>query len=164
MTYEARLRGLLERLLTAEVDFVLVGALAVNAWGYIRATRDIDIVPNPEGKNLDKLIAALEEIRGRVKVGDDLLGPESVRVFVHARDKAYVVTELGDVDVLQGLPQIPGYDELDAAANDADLGGLQVRVCSLEHLVAMKRASDRPLDRIDLEALKSAHPEAFEGS
>jgi hypothetical protein len=39
------LRELLERLVEAEVRFVLVGGLAVNAWGYLRATRDVDVVP-----------------------------------------------------------------------------------------------------------------------
>jgi hypothetical protein len=39
-----------------------------------------------------------------------------------------------------------------------DLGNTVVRVCSLEALLAMKRASDRPRDRDDLEALEVAHP------
>lgn len=81
---------------------------------------------------------------------------------MRAGDKAYVVTALGDVDVLQGLPQIPRFEELEAQAEDAQLEGLKVRVCSLPHLIAMKRAADRPIDRIDLDALRTAHPEAFE--
>jgi predicted nucleotidyltransferase len=67
-----------------------------------------------------------------------------------------VATELGPVDVLQGLPQVPPFAELDAQATDVDLGGLRVRVCSLEHLLEMKRASDRPRDRDDLESLETA--------
>lgn len=42
-----RLRHLLERLAAAEVEYILVGGLAVNAWGYLRATRDVDLVPDP---------------------------------------------------------------------------------------------------------------------
>lgn len=157
-----RLRELLERLVKAEIDFVLVGALAVNAWGYLRGTRDIDLVPNPESGNLTRLIELLEQVGGRVKLGEDVLDADSVRIFVRAGDKAYVVTELGDVDVLQGLPSIPRFEQLAANARSADLQGVPVQVCSLEHLVAMKRAADRPMDRMDLEALETAHPEAFE--
>lgn len=40
-----RLEELLRRLADAEVRYVLVGGLAVNAWGYLRATRDVDLVP-----------------------------------------------------------------------------------------------------------------------
>jgi hypothetical protein len=69
------------------------------------------------------------------------------------------MTELGQIDVLQGLPQVPRYDELEEQARDLDLAGLLVRVCSLEHLLEMKRASDRPRDRDDLEALEAAQGE-----
>lgn len=50
-----RLRELLERLVRADVRFVLVGGLAVNAWGYMRATQDIDVVPDPSRENLARL-------------------------------------------------------------------------------------------------------------
>jgi hypothetical protein len=57
------------------------------------------------------------------------------------------VTDLRPVDVLQGLPQIPPFSQLDAGAAAVDLGETVVRVCSLDALLAMKRASDRPRDR-----------------
>lgn len=154
-----RLRELLERLVQAEVRFVLVGGLAVNAWGYLRGTRDIDVVPDPDGENLAKLDSLLRELEGRVDVGGRLLDAASISTFLKTGDRTLVMTELGQVDVLQGLPQIPRYDELEKHAQDLDLDGLLVRVCSLEHLLEMKRASDRPRDRDDLEALEAAQGE-----
>jgi len=65
--------------------------------------------------------------------------------------------------VLQGLPQIPRFAVLDERAKDVDMDGLVVRVCSLEHLLDMKRASDRPRDREDLEALEAAQGGGREG-
>jgi hypothetical protein len=41
-----------------------------------------------------------------------------------------------------------------------DMEGLAVRVCSFDHLIAMKRASERPRDRDDLEALEVARDQA----
>jgi hypothetical protein len=70
---------------------------------------------------------------------------------------------LGQVDVLQGLPQIPPFTALDAKASDVEIEGLLVRVCSLSHLRAMKRASERPRDRDDLEALEAAQEGAGAG-
>jgi hypothetical protein len=35
---------LLRRLSEADVEFVLIGGLAVNAWGVVRGTKDVDIV------------------------------------------------------------------------------------------------------------------------
>jgi hypothetical protein len=33
----------------------LVGGLAVNAWGYLRTTRDVDVVPDRSKENLEQL-------------------------------------------------------------------------------------------------------------
>jgi predicted nucleotidyltransferase len=150
-----RLRLLLERLGEAEIDYILVGGLAVNAWGYLRATMDIDLVPNPAAPNLTKLEAALRELGGKVEVGDRLLEGSAIRTFLRTGDRTLVVTDLGRIDVLQGLPQIPPFSSLDERARTVDLDGLRVRVCSLEDLLEMKRASDRPRDREDLEALEA---------
>ncbi len=125
-----RLRQLLERLIAAEIDFVLVGGLAVNAWGYLRGTRDVDVVPEPSPENLARLAP---------------------------------FAELDQVNVLQGHSQVPAFAALDAEAKEVDLDGVAVRVCSLEHLLTMKRAGDRPRDRDDLEALEDAQERDRDG-
>jgi predicted nucleotidyltransferase len=124
------LQELLRRLTEADVRFVLIGGLAVNAWGYVRGTRDVDVVPDPSPENLAKLEA----------------------------------TDLGHVDVLQGLPQVPPFRVLDEKAKEVDIDGLVVRVCSLEHLLEMKRSSDRAIDRVDLDALEAAQGDGRKGS
>lgn len=156
MAEPLRLRQLLERLTEAEIRFVLVGGLAVNAWGYLRATRDVDVVPDPSSENLAKLDSLLQELGGKVDVGGRLLDSSAISTFLKTGDRTLVITELGRVDVLQGLPQIPPFAVLDAEASEVDIEGLSVRVCSLGHLRAMKRASERPRDRDDLEALDVA--------
>lgn len=151
-----RLRLLLERLHAAGVEFVLVGGLAVNAWGYLRATRDVDLVPDPSSENLARLDDLLVELGGKVEVGERLLESSAIKTFLRTGDRTLVLTDLGRIDVLQGLPQVPAFAALDERATKVDIGGLQVKVCSLDDLLAMKRASDRPRDRDDLEALEAA--------
>ena len=157
MSAGLRLRELLEQLVAHEISFVLVGGLAVNAWGYVRGTRDVDLVPDPSPENLDRLAGLLTELGGRVEVAEGRLAASAIRTFLAAGDRTLVSTDLGPVDVLQGLPQIPAFRQLDADAVAVDLDGTVVRICSLESLLAMKRASERPRDRDDLEALESAH-------
>jgi len=154
-----RLRELLERLAKAEVRFVLVGGLAVNAWGYLRATRDVDLVPDRSPENLTRLEGLLAELGGKVDVDGRLLAPDSTAIFLKTGDRMLVVTELGRVNILQGLPQIPTFAELDPEATTVEIEGLAVRVCSFDHLLAMKRASERPRDRDDLEALEATQEE-----
>ncbi len=158
-----RLRELLVHLNEADVRFVLVGGLAVNAWGYLRATQDVDLVPDPSAENLEKLDTLLRELGGRVDVGGKLLDSSSISTFLRTGDRTLVATDFGQVDVLQGLPQVPSFAALDEQAQDIDLKGLVIRVCSLEHLLEMKRASDRDRDRDDLRALEAAHEGGREG-
>lgn len=157
------LQELLRRLTGADIRFVLVGGLAVNAWGYVRGTRDVDVVPDPAPENLTKLDSLLRELGGKVEVGGRLLDASSISTFLRSGDRTLVATDLGYLDVLQGLPQVPRFEVLDEKATDVDIDGLVVRVCSLEHLLEMKRASDRAMDRVDLEALEAAQGDGREG-
>ncbi len=150
------MHALLERLVEADIRFVLVGGLAVGAWGYVRGTKDVDVVPDPARENLERLAELLRELNGKVEVEDRLLTADAISIFLRTGDRTLVATELGPVDVLQGLPQVPSFAALDAQAADVDIGGLRVRVCSLDHLLEMKRASERPRDRDDLESLEAA--------
>lgn len=156
MNQPLQLRQLLERLIEEEIDFVLVGGLAVNAWGYVRGTKDVDIVPDPAPGNLGRLAELLRDLGGKVEVGDRRLGPDAISTFLRTGDRTLVATDLGSIDVLQGLPQVPRFDVLDAAAEEVDLGDFAVRVCSLDHLLEMKRASKRARDKDDVEALEAA--------
>ena len=158
-----RLRLLLERLREAGVDFVLVGGLAVNAWGYLRATRDVDLVPDPSPENLGRLDELLVALGGKVEVGERLLESSAIRTFLRTGDRTLVLTDLGRIDILQGLPQVPSFAALDERASEVDIDGLVVKVCSLDDLLEMKRASDRPRDRDDLEALEAAREERGPG-
>jgi hypothetical protein len=100
MAEPLRLRQLLERLTEAEIRFVLVGGLAVNAWGYLRATRDVDVVPDPSAKNLAKLGSLLRELGGKVDV-EGFLRP--VCSFEHLRAMKQASERPRDRDDLEAL-------------------------------------------------------------
>lgn len=67
-----------------------------------------------------------------------------------------VDTRYGRLDVMQDEPGIPPYDELAWRALLATVGDREVQVCAREDLVAMKRAADRDIDRVDLSRLEQA--------
>jgi hypothetical protein len=101
------LRELIARLVGADAQFIVIGGLAVIAWGHIRTTRDLHIVPEPSPTNLNRLAGVLRELDGKVETPDGRLGPGAIATFLAAGDRALVTTALGPVDVLQGLPQYP---------------------------------------------------------
>jgi hypothetical protein len=151
---------LLARLAEAQVRFVLVGGLALGAWGVIRGTRDCDIVPDPSPDNVDRLAAVVVQLSGRVQQEGSLLGFEaSIAALRKGGERALISTRLGDLDVVQGLEGLPPYGELRAEAVEVAIGKSTIAICSLEHLRAMKRAAGRPRDSVDLDDLDAAQPD-----
>ncbi len=154
-------RELATALHAGEVDYVIIGGLAVAAHGYVRATKDLDIVPSPEPANLARLARVLRSLGGELYgIGDfdasefpfDPLDPEQLG----EGGNFVLATRHGRLDLMQWVPGIDAdhaYPLLRAAAIRSELGGVAVFVCSREHLVAMKRAAGRQRDLDDLREL-----------
>jgi predicted nucleotidyltransferase len=139
------------------VDFVVVGGLAVNAWGVVRGTKDVDVVVASEPENVKRVAEVAVAAGGHVQQGDALLGsPLSIASAVAGGEQVAIETDLGRLDIVQGLDGIPSYEELRSRASDAEILGVTVSVCSVEDLKAMKRAAGRTRDLADLEDLEAA--------
>src|SRR5690349_11372689 len=99
----------------AGVAYIVVGGLAVAAHGVVRATRDLDLVPEPSPGNLDCLAAALSELGAEHPVDDRLTGSAlALPVSFKLR------TRHGDVQVLNRMPAVPSYAELLGSAARVD--------------------------------------------
>lgn len=147
---------LLRRLATADVAFVVVGGLAVNAWGVVRGTKDVDVVVANDSDNLKRLAEVAVAAGGHVQQGEAMLGsPISIASALASGKQVAIETELGRLDVVQGLDGVPGYDELRSRATEAEILGVRVAVCALDDLKAMKRAAGRTRDLADLEDLEA---------
>ena len=59
-------RAILRVLAEHGVEFVVVGGVAVQTHGYLRPTRDLDIIPRPDLVNLSRLGEALAELGSRL--------------------------------------------------------------------------------------------------
>ena len=161
MTEALNPEPLLRALHDAGVQHIIIGGFAVNAHGVIRPSKDLDIVPDPGAANLERLAALLAEIDARhVGIGDmrpeefpfDPTRTEDLQAGANFR----LETNLGDLDVMQwvaGIDSDPAYEALTANAIEGELNGIELRVCGLDDLVAMKRAADRPRDLDDLRLL-----------
>ncbi|MGH2990367.1 MAG: hypothetical protein ACRDMA_10990 [Solirubrobacterales bacterium] len=148
------LRSLIEALHEHRVRFVVIGGVAVGAHGYVRATEDLDLVPDPDRENIDRLVDALAAL-------DATLPTVSGRRFEVGRDgrvlrragNVTADTKFGGLDVVQRAGGVPSYATLDRDAVESDVLGVPVRICSLARLREMKAAQDRAQDRADLENL-----------
>jgi hypothetical protein len=144
------------------IEHIVVGGFAVNAHGFIRVTKDLDIVPSPHEGNLAKLAEALRDIEATMLDTDDFAREELPMDPTRAEDLAQggnfcVVTKLGRLDVMQwldGLDTDNLYAKLDVDAVESNIDGLVVRVCSLHSLLAMKRVAGRVQDLEDIKHLE----------
>jgi len=151
---------ILRTLLAHDVEFLVIGGLAVAAHGYQRATKDVDIVPAPSPDNCRRLYAALRDLDAEpAEVGD--FRPEELPVpfSPEGLDQGgnwTLRTRAGRVDVMQWVPGIDdGYDQLRPNAIEAEVPGVgRVAFSAYDDLVTMKQIANRPEDRIDLERLK----------
>ncbi|HYM54737.1 MAG TPA: hypothetical protein VES97_05200 [Solirubrobacteraceae bacterium] len=153
---------LLRRLHESGIEHIVVGGFAVNAHGYIRVTKDLDIVPRPAEENLRKLAEMLRDLDATVLDTGDFKPEEMPADPTRATDLALggnfcLLTDLGRLDVMQWLGGIDTedlYAALDPGAIDSSVDGVPVRVCGLEALGMMKRAAGRPQDLEDLKRLE----------
>ena len=139
--------AILHALAAHEVEYVVIGGLAVQAHGHPRTTQDLDLIPEPTPENRERLLAALSELGAR-PVGARAPAPVSIpEAGVLELD-----TDAGGIDVHAAPPGAAPYAELRARALVIQLD-VTVAVAGRDDLIAMKRASGRPIDRADIIAL-----------
>ncbi len=143
------------------IEHIVVGGFAVNAHGFIRVTKDLDIVPSPTEENLGKLAEMLRDLHARILDTGDFKPEEMPADPTRTADLAMggnfcLLTDLGRLDVMQCLSGIDFddlYTKLDHEAIESTVDGVLVHVCGLDDLRMMKRAAGRPQDLIDLQRL-----------
>jgi hypothetical protein len=120
----------------------------------VRGTKDVDVVVSPNPENLKRVAEVAVAIHGHIQTGESFLStPPSIAAQLENGEPVVIETELGHLDVVQGLDGVPTYTELRAGAAEAEVLGIKVLVCSVEDLKAMKRAAGRTRDQADLEDL-----------
>jgi hypothetical protein len=145
----------------AHCRFVVVGGLALVLHGIDRLTADVDLVFDLTADTAADALQALESSGYRplapvpaVQLADPARRAE------WAQQRGMQVFSLWDststrptVDLFLE-PPIP-FDDLWGDAMPVALAGVQVRVASIPHLIAMKSATGRPRDLADVELLRA---------
>jgi hypothetical protein len=134
------------------VRYVLIGALGARMHGFPRVTADADITPARDADNLERLAAALRELKARIyteNVPEGLAFDCSARMLERA-DLWNLATDAGRLDVAFRPSGTEGYDDLAAGAVAFDVFGARLDVARLEDIVRSKEAAGRARDRQDV--------------
>ena len=138
-------KDMLSALCGAGVDFLLVGAYAMAAHGFPRATVDLDLWVAPEPANAQRLLEALAVF------GAPLQGVAAAD-FEHDDTVFQIGVAPRRIDLLTGISGV-SFAEAARAAISVEVDGLRVRVLSREHLIQNKLATGRPRDLDDARQL-----------
>lgn len=139
---------LLVALLDAEVRFLVVGAHAMAVHGVPRGTQDLDVWIEPTSGNAERVWRALAAFGAPL---------ESLRVSERDFTRPDTVVQLGvppwRIDLMMGISGVSDFASAWAGRCAYDVQGRPVPFLGRTELIANKRASARPKDLADLDAL-----------
>jgi hypothetical protein len=129
-------------------EYVLIGAVALDAWGIGRFTEDVDLLVRPTPANVERVRGALRRVWDDPEIEDiraeELGGPYPVI--------RYVAPDGSLVDLMARLGEAFSFDQVEAT--ELRYGDTRVRVATPRSLFLMKRDTIRPQDKTDAHALK----------
>jgi hypothetical protein len=143
-------RVLISALTDRNVEFVIVGAVALVLHGSARVTRDLDICYARDRANLKALAAALAPYHPALRGAPAKLPFTLDWRTLESGLNFTLTTAAGDIDLLGEIAGIGTFRVAARLAHHMDVYDRSVKVFSLEGLERAKRAAGRLKDLADL--------------
>jgi len=137
----------------ASVPHAVSGAVALAAYGYVRATRDIDLLVAVPSVRLPEVF---EIVRRHGFVGEDR------ELIASLRQRYLAEMRSGPASVEILVPALPFHDTILSRAVRLEVAGVQVPFVSPEDLVVLKALWHRTKDLADIKALLAARGPEFD--
>ncbi len=147
------LSTLLEGLVAADIEFILVGGLAAVIQGAPVTTMDVDIVHCRSAENIGKLYAFLKSVGAFYRRMDDVV-IEPKTEDLSGTGHVLLTTRLGPLDVLAVIEDGNTYEDLIEHTVEIEFRDHPMRVLDLEMLIRLKKNSKDPNDKQRLPVLE----------
>jgi len=155
-----KIAELLSALAEGQVQYVLIGGMAVQLHGYMRSTFDIDLVLAMNDGNLVRFIDTAKRfgLVPSIPVPIDSLR-NAAQIDQWHREKGMLAFALREPQVGGGVvdilvrPEVP-FEQLMNNAVAGQLFAQQVWIACIDDLLTMKRVANRPKDLLDIAALE----------
>ncbi len=125
-----------------DVDYILIGGVAVVIHGYERLTRDIDLFLRDEQSNIEKLRKALSSIYNDESISEITL--EELRNYSVIR---YGPSDEFCIDLLIAIGEAFSYDDLQSETIEYER--IKIKIATPECLYEMKKDTLREKDKVD---------------
>lgn len=139
-------RDILQALHDERAEFILVGAYALAAHGYPRATMDIDIWVCPSEANACAVLRALSRFGAPLQglTAEDLCKDDTIFQIGVAPCR---------IDIITGATGLK-FEGVSANCKPCEIDGIPLKILSVDDLITNKSATGRPKDTVDVIELK----------
>jgi len=148
---------LLERLVNANVDFVIVGGFAGITHGCTYVTQDIDICCDFSPLNLLRLQKALSDVHPVHRMTPKKQKLQLTKENSCQFNNLYLDTDIGQLDCISFVKGLGDFQKVKKASETIIVERMKLRVLTLDALIKTKKAMNRPRDRqavLQLQAIK----------
>jgi acylphosphatase len=139
---------LMELLNNNDVDYILIGGMAINLHGFARNTEDIDIFINPTEENVKRFRKSLFDVFKDKEIDEitieELIKYPIIRYGTKFGFSIDIITQIGEKFFFKDL----NY-------NIKTLNGTDVKFADLKTLYRLKEKTYREIDQLDLKFIKS---------
>ena len=150
---------LFSKLQQFEVQYLLIGGLAVSLHGVERATMDIDITVAMQPSNLDRLIACAESLNLKPVLPIALSSLKNLELLKQWHQEKNLLAFALRTEELAGVtldillfPPID-FDNMQQRMTKFDIANVKVNVACIDDLIALKQSAGRAIDLSDIEHL-----------
>jgi hypothetical protein len=152
-----------------QVEYVVVGGIAINLHGVERATMDVDLVLAMDSGNLSRFLKAATrlELKPSLPVSIEALC-DAKQLDTWIREKHMIAFSLRSsvphwptVDIIV-RPKVP-FEAMSRNRVEKDIGGVRFKVACIDDLIALKTGTGRKQDASDIAALEKVRKLLGEG-
>ena len=141
---------ILQELQGQQVEFVLIGGLAMIAHGSAYVTNDLDICYARSATNVDAVARALTPLHPYLRGVPPGLPFVLDAPTIQAGLNFTLVTDAGDLDLFGHVPGVGDHAQALAQSEACTIFGMTVQILTLDGLIAAKTAAGRPKDKLHL--------------
>jgi predicted nucleotidyltransferase len=152
-----KIKTVIQSLASHEVDFVIIGGVAIHAYSSAYLTDDFDFCYSRKIENLKKIVNALAPFKPRFRnFPKDLPFTWDERTLQGGTNFT-LETEIGDIDLLGEVAGVGAFQSVKANSELVNFYGFEVSILTIDALIEAKKAAGRTKDLLilpELEGLK----------
>jgi len=131
-----------------DVEYIVIGGLAINLHGFARNTQDIDLFIKPGKENVQRLKKALMEIFDDPEIEEITPGELDKYPVIRYASKSGIL-----IDLICKIGDKFNFDDLGYVIKVID--GVKIKFADLKTLYKLKEKTYREIDQLDLKFIKS---------